>query len=159
MFLYISHTITLTYRLYKMCFISRKWMSESSYWFILLTACLTSFLYLRQSLCGLGSPGIHSVDQAGLMLKDAIWGLERCLSCSWCPLLLQRTRVQFLAPTLEGSQWPVTPAPDDWHCLPSCDVCLRQGFPWQGLLAWNLLGRPGWPQPLIDYRHHLLALS
>ena len=38
--------------------------------FVLLFVCLFYFFRDRVSLCSLGCPGTHSVDQAGLELRD-----------------------------------------------------------------------------------------
>jgi hypothetical protein len=84
-----------------------------------LAALFFFFLVFRDrvSLCSLGCPGTHSVDQAGLELRNLpasasrVLGLKACATTPRSLLLLQRTNSQFPLPTYGGSHLSVTTAP------------------------------------------------
>jgi hypothetical protein len=104
---------------------------------VLFFVCL--FFRDRVSLCSSGCPGTHSVDQAGLELRNLptsasqVLGLKACATTAWlsCPFLRESTAIKPLIPALRSreadrSLWvqpgpcteslPQVPSKDKSHC-------------------------------------------
>jgi hypothetical protein len=98
-------------------------------------SCMTSIFFFflvfrdRVSLCSPGCPGTHSVDQAGLELRNPPASASRELGLKVCA-------------TTPGAAWPLMPhflpiclSPSFFVCpLPTC-VCFRQGLILQAPLS------------------------
>jgi hypothetical protein len=79
--------------------------------FLSLSLCLSLSLFFRDrfSLCSPGCPGTHSVNQAGLELRNLpasasqVLGLKACATTAWLPCSLNHISSYCYAPGLWGS--------------------------------------------------------
>jgi hypothetical protein len=130
----------------------------------------------RVSLYSPGCPGTHSVDQAGLELRNPPASASRALGLKACPTTPGPWKAQLVKRLVNKHKVLLWSSEPLWNCpgVEACSVCLVGWF-WLGVggcfvlfcfclfvvqttslcfsvkpwLSWNLLCRPHWPQTWV----------
>jgi hypothetical protein len=92
------------------------------------------FLRDRVSLCSPGCPGTHSVDQAGLELRNPpasasqVLGLKACAIIAWCQLLFSNANQPSFVHNLTVHHKNITATSSERHSIPELSTSVSPGY-------------------------------